>query len=104
VQWRFGDDEAGIQFVFCIHPQARSTRHTAQADRILYQAAIRATTENHHSVVVPAAIDDFIVDGERVIGAVHQFGIKFSVNKKKKNTCRCIDCWYFPLQIQCRLE
>jgi tRNA uridine 5-carboxymethylaminomethyl modification enzyme len=54
----------------------RATR--AQADRILYKAAIRRRLENQPNLTLfQQAVDDLMVEGERVVGAVTQIGIRF---------------------------
>jgi len=54
----------------------RATR--AQADRILYKAAIRTRLENQPNLwLFQQAVDDLIVEGDRVVGAVTQIGLKF---------------------------
>jgi tRNA uridine 5-carboxymethylaminomethyl modification enzyme len=72
-------DEGGIQFRILNSskgPAVRATR--AQADRILYKAAIRRMLENQPNLsLFQQAVDDLLVEGERVIGAVTQVGIKF---------------------------
>ena len=72
-------DEAGIQFRILNSskgPAVRATR--AQADRILYKQAIRSRLENQSNLwLFQQAVDDLMVEGERVIGAVTQAGIKF---------------------------
>ncbi|MDC8757810.1 tRNA uridine-5-carboxymethylaminomethyl(34) synthesis enzyme MnmG [Janthinobacterium fluminis] len=72
-------DEAGIQFRILNSskgPAVRATR--AQADRILYKAAIRTRLENQPNLwLFQQAVDDLIVEGDRVVGAVTQIGIKF---------------------------
>jgi len=72
-------DEAGIQFRILNSskgPAVRATR--AQADRILYKAAIRRMLENQPDLwLFQQAVDDLMVEGDRVIGAVTQLGIKF---------------------------
>ncbi len=76
-------DEAGIQFRILNSskgPAVRATR--AQADRVLYKAAIRRRLENQpHLWLFQQACDDLMVehvDGqERVVGAVTQSGIRF---------------------------
>ncbi len=73
-------DEAGIQFRVLNAskgPAVRATR--AQADRVLYRQAIRARLENQPNLTLFAqACDDLIVEGDRVVGAVTQHGIRFS--------------------------
>ncbi|MEO6918030.1 MAG: tRNA uridine-5-carboxymethylaminomethyl(34) synthesis enzyme MnmG [Collimonas sp.] len=72
-------DEAGIQFRILNSskgPAVRATR--AQADRILYKQAIRSRLENQENLwLFQQAVDDLIVDGDRVVGAVTQVGIRF---------------------------
>jgi len=73
-------DEAGIQFRILNSskgPAVRATR--AQADRILYKQAIRSRLENQPNLwLFQQAVDDLMVEGDRVIGAVTQAGIKFA--------------------------
>ena len=72
-------DEAGIQFRILNGskgPAVRATR--AQADRVLYRAAIRRRLENQPNLwIFQQAVDDLILDGVRVAGAVTQVGIRF---------------------------
>jgi tRNA uridine 5-carboxymethylaminomethyl modification enzyme len=72
-------DEGGIQFRVLNSskgPAVRATR--AQADRILYKAAIRRRLENQpHLSLFQQAVDDLLVEGDRVVGAVTQVGIRF---------------------------
>ncbi len=72
-------DEAGIQFRILNSskgPAVRATR--AQADRILYKQAIRSRLENQPNLwLFQQAVDDLIVEGERVVGAVTQVGVRF---------------------------
>ena len=72
-------DEGGIQFRILNSskgPAVRATR--AQADRILYKAAIRRMLENQPKLwLFQQAVDDLMVEGNRVVGAVTQVGIKF---------------------------
>ena len=76
-------DMGGIQFRILNSskgPAVRATR--AQADRVLYKAAIRHKLENQPNLwLFQQAVDDLMVetvDGvERVVGAVTQVGIKF---------------------------
>jgi tRNA uridine 5-carboxymethylaminomethyl modification enzyme len=73
-------DEAGIQFRILNSskgPAVRATR--AQADRVLYKQAIRSRLENQPNLTLFAqACDDLIVEGDRVVGAVTQLGVRFS--------------------------
>ena len=72
-------DEGGIQFRILNGskgPAVRATR--AQADRILYKAAIRRRLENQVNLTLfQQAVDDLMVEGDRVVGAVTQAGIQF---------------------------
>jgi tRNA uridine 5-carboxymethylaminomethyl modification enzyme len=72
-------DEGGIQFRILNGskgPAVRATR--AQADRILYKAAIRRRLENQSNLwLFQQAVDDLMVEGDRVVGAVTQVGIRF---------------------------
>ena len=72
-------DEAGIQFRILNGskgPAVRATR--AQADRVLYKAAIRRRLENQPKLwLFQQAVDDLMIEGDRVVGAVTQVGIRF---------------------------
>ncbi len=72
-------DQGGIQFRILNSskgPAVRATR--AQADRILYKAAIREMLENQPNLwLFQQAVDDLMVEGDRVVGAVTQVGIQF---------------------------
>jgi tRNA uridine 5-carboxymethylaminomethyl modification enzyme len=76
-------DEAGIQFRILNSskgPAVRATR--AQADRVLYRAAIRQRLENQPNLwLFQQAVDDLILEGDgpgaRVVGAVTQIGLRF---------------------------
>ena len=72
-------DEAGIQFRILNSskgPAVRATR--AQADRILYKQAIRTRLENQSNLwLFQQAVEDLIVEGDAVVGAVTQIGIRF---------------------------
>ncbi len=72
-------DQAGIQFRILNSrkgPAVRATR--AQADRVLYKAAIRSILENQPNLqIFQQAVDDLIVDGDAVTGVVTQTGIRF---------------------------
>jgi tRNA uridine 5-carboxymethylaminomethyl modification enzyme len=72
-------DEAGIQFRILNSrkgPAVRATR--AQADRVLYRQAIRSRIENQANLsVFQQAVDDLIVQGDRVTGVVTQIGLRF---------------------------
>lgn len=72
-------DEGGIQFRILNSskgPAVRATR--AQADRVLYKAAIRRMLENQPNLwLFQQAVDDLMVEGDRVVGAVTQVGVRF---------------------------
>jgi tRNA uridine 5-carboxymethylaminomethyl modification enzyme len=72
-------DEAGIQFRILNGskgPAVRATR--AQADRLLYKAAIRRRLENQPNLwLFQGACDDLVFEGDRVAGAITQVGIRF---------------------------
>ncbi|MGK2912880.1 MAG: tRNA uridine-5-carboxymethylaminomethyl(34) synthesis enzyme MnmG [Porticoccaceae bacterium] len=72
-------DRSGIQFRVLNRrkgPAVRATR--AQADRVLYRAAIRQILENQPRLVIfQQAVEDLIVTGERVAGVVTQMGQRF---------------------------
>ena len=72
-------DEAGIQFRTLNSskgPAVRATR--AQADRVLYRAAIRRRLENQPNLwLFQQAVDDLIVEGDRVAGVVTAIGLRF---------------------------
>ena len=76
-------DEGGIQFRILNSskgPAVRATR--AQADRILYKAAIRSRLENQENLwLFQQAVDDLMVESkgteDRVVGAVTQVGVRF---------------------------
>ncbi|MBK8971079.1 MAG: tRNA uridine-5-carboxymethylaminomethyl(34) synthesis enzyme MnmG [Hahellaceae bacterium] len=72
-------DLGGIQFRVLNErkgPAVRATR--AQADRVLYKAAIRSLLENQKNLhLFQQAVDDLIVENDRVTGVVTQMGLKF---------------------------
>ena len=72
-------DEAGIQFRTLNAskgPAVRATR--AQADRVLYRGAIRRRLENQPNLwLFQQAVDDLIVEGDRIAGAVTAIGLRF---------------------------
>ncbi len=72
-------DEAGIQFRILNGskgPAVRATR--AQADRVLYKAAIRQRIENQPNLwLFQQAVDDLMIEGDRIAGAIMQVGIRF---------------------------
>jgi len=73
-------DEGGIQFRILNGskgPAVRATR--AQADRILYKAAIRRRLENQPNLTLfQQAVDDITLEGDRVTGVVTQIGLRFA--------------------------
>jgi tRNA uridine 5-carboxymethylaminomethyl modification enzyme len=76
-------DKGGIQFRVLNArkgPAVRATR--AQADRILYKAAIRHTLENQENLwIFQQAADELIVENDQVRGVVTQMGLKFMANQ-----------------------
>ena len=72
-------DLGGIQFRVLNArkgPAVRATR--AQADRILYKAAIRSILENQPNLAIfQQAVDDLIVENEEVRGVVTNIGLRF---------------------------
>jgi tRNA uridine 5-carboxymethylaminomethyl modification enzyme len=76
-------DKGGIQFRVLNArkgPAVRATR--AQADRILYKAAIRDTLENQPNLwIFQQAADDVIVENDEIRGVITQMGLKFHANQ-----------------------
>jgi tRNA uridine 5-carboxymethylaminomethyl modification enzyme len=72
-------DEAGIHFRILNGSKGASVRATrAQADRLLYKAAIRRRLEGQSNLwIFQGACDDLIVQGDRVVGVVTQVGVRF---------------------------
>src|SRR5207248_8590544 len=72
-------DEAGIQFRILNSskgPAVRATR--AQADRLLYRRAIRSRLENQPNLTLfQQAVDDLLLEGDRVAGVVTELGVRF---------------------------
>jgi len=72
-------DQGGIQFRILNSskgPAVRATR--AQADRVLYKAAIRGMLENQPNLsLFQQSVEDLMVEGDRVVGAVTQSGMQF---------------------------
>ena len=72
-------DEAGIQFRTLNSskgPAVRATR--AQADRLLYRHAVRRRLESQSNLVLfQQAVDDIVLEGQRVAGVVTQMGLRF---------------------------
>ncbi|AGX87994.1 tRNA uridine-5-carboxymethylaminomethyl(34) synthesis enzyme MnmG [Candidatus Symbiobacter mobilis] len=73
-------DESGIQFRILNSSKGYAVRATrAQADRLLYRAAIRTRIENQPGLCLfQQAVDDILVQGDRVTGVVTQMGIRFA--------------------------
>ncbi|MGD8569658.1 MAG: tRNA uridine-5-carboxymethylaminomethyl(34) synthesis enzyme MnmG [Gammaproteobacteria bacterium] len=73
-------DRAGIQFRRLNArkgPAVRATR--AQADRMLYRQAIRSILENQSNLkIFQQAVDDLVIEGDRVTGVRTQMGLNFS--------------------------
>jgi tRNA uridine 5-carboxymethylaminomethyl modification enzyme len=72
-------DRSGIQFRrlnASKGPAVRATR--AQIDRVLYKVAVRAVLERQANLsLFQQAVDDLLIDNERVAGVVTQMGLKF---------------------------
>jgi len=72
-------DEGGIQFRILNSskgPAVRATR--VQADRLLYKQAIRSRLENQQNLwLFQQAVDDLVLEGDRVVGAKTQIGVVF---------------------------
>jgi tRNA uridine 5-carboxymethylaminomethyl modification enzyme len=72
-------DEAGIQFRILNSskgPAVRATR--AQADRLLYKAAVRRKLEEQPNLwLFQQAVEDLMLEGDCVVGAITQVGIRF---------------------------
>jgi tRNA uridine 5-carboxymethylaminomethyl modification enzyme len=68
IQWRRLNASKG--------PAVRATR--CQADRSLYRAFVRAAVETQPNLTLfQSAVDDLIIDGDRVRGAITQSGLRF---------------------------
>jgi tRNA uridine 5-carboxymethylaminomethyl modification enzyme len=72
-------DQAGIQWRVLNASKGAAVRATrCQADRALYKAAIRRMVENQPNLsVFQQAVDDLILDGDRIGGVVTQMGLHF---------------------------
>ncbi|MGH8668989.1 MAG: tRNA uridine-5-carboxymethylaminomethyl(34) synthesis enzyme MnmG [Burkholderiales bacterium] len=72
-------DEAGIQLRTLNSskgPAVRATR--AQADRLLYKQAVRRRLESQPNLTIfQQAVDDILLEGERVAGVATQLGVRF---------------------------
>lgn len=75
----YAADRAGIQFRILNGskgPAVRATR--AQADRVIYKSVIRHLLENQENLwLFQQAVDDLMVENDRVTGVVTQMGLKF---------------------------
>ncbi len=73
-------DESGIQFRILNSSKGSAVRATrAQADRLLYKQAIRRRLENQENLwLFQQAVDDVLIDQERVYGVVTNLGLRFS--------------------------
>ncbi len=73
-------DVAGIHFKILNAskgPAVRATR--AQTDRILYKASIRHALENQPNLVLfQQAVDDLLIENDRITGVITQMGLQFS--------------------------
>jgi len=68
IQWRRLNASKG--------PAVRATR--CQADRALYRAAIRRTVESQTNLeLFQQAVDDLVIEGDRVTGVITQMGLRF---------------------------
>src|SRR3990167_495638 len=72
-------DRAGIQFRILNASKGAAVRATrAQADRMLYKQAIRYFLENQQNLAIfQQAVDDLIIEKDKVVGVVTQMGLKF---------------------------
>jgi len=71
IQWRTLNASKG--------PAVRATR--CQADRALYRAAIRQAVENQPNLTLfQQAVDDLLLQGDRVVGVLTQMGLRFSAD------------------------
>jgi tRNA uridine 5-carboxymethylaminomethyl modification enzyme len=72
-------DKGGIQFRrlnASKGPAVRATR--AQADRVLYKAAVRYALENQSSLkLFQQAVTDLMIENDRVVGVETEMGLKF---------------------------
>ena len=85
-------DEAGVQFRILNAskgPAVRATR--AQADRVLYKRAIRRRLETQPNLTLfQQAVDDLLLDGDRVTGVVTQIGLVFEAKTVVLTTGTCL--------------
>ncbi|WP_287602540.1 tRNA uridine-5-carboxymethylaminomethyl(34) synthesis enzyme MnmG [Thiothrix sp.] len=73
-------DRGGIQFRILNSSKGAAVRATrAQADRIRYKSAIRTIVENQPNLhLFQQAVDDLLLEGERVVGVRTQMGLSFT--------------------------
>ena len=73
-------DESGIQFRTLNSSKGHAVRATrAQADRLLYKQAIRTRLENQQNLwLFQQAVDDLIIEQDRVCGVMTQLGLRFN--------------------------
>jgi tRNA uridine 5-carboxymethylaminomethyl modification enzyme len=73
-------DIGGIQFRILNSSKGYAVRATrAQADRLLYKQAIRTLLENQPNLwLFQQAVDDLLVEQDKVTGVVTQLGLRFS--------------------------
>ena len=72
-------DKSGIQFRRLNASKGAAVRATrAQADRILYKAAIRQMLENQENLeLFQQAVEDVTLDGDRISGVITAMGVEF---------------------------
>ena len=72
-------DKSGIQFRRLNASKGAAVRATrAQADRILYKAAIRKMLENQENMdLFQQSVDDVTLDGDRISGVITAMGVEF---------------------------
>lgn len=72
-------DKSGIQFRRLNASKGAAVRATrAQADRILYKAAIREMLENQENLdLFQQSVDDVTLDGDRISGVLTAMGVEF---------------------------
>ncbi len=75
-------DRGGIQFRILNAskgPAVRATR--AQADRMLYKAAVRAAVENQPGLALfQQSVEDLLIEQDRVVGVETQMGLRFKAH------------------------
>jgi len=72
-------DEAGIQFRTLNSSKGAAVRATrAQADRVLYKQSVRRRLEGQPNLhIFQQAVDDILLEGDRVVGVATQLGLRF---------------------------